>query len=313
MDDATARPLLMALCAVLRDVYGDSVHDVLVAEAGRRVGLHDPSTDGGTVGGMSNNDKPGHPDCHECGGTGTNASGLPCFACHRKANLAARRHPVSDSVVLVNASGSKYAAFVEAIADGDLPGGLLATTGQPGPYSAAAVDATVDHLRQRIRELEVGRDAFRDSALAAESILRRGSDALARILGRDEGLPLALHLPTVRLIVAGLQEAQRELDDLRNLNESMRVCAESSTSIAERYTDRYKELHDAARAVVDAFNSGCGYLYECDDDCDALATRFEQYSGLNYCDGHAPPGDDTKVVEFDHAQAWRRLCALVKP
>lgn len=39
VDDAAARPLLMALCAVLRDVYGDSAHDVLVAEAGRRVGL----------------------------------------------------------------------------------------------------------------------------------------------------------------------------------------------------------------------------------------------------------------------------------
>lgn len=186
---------------------------------------------------------PGHPDCHECGGTGTNAASLPCFACHHEAHLAARRQRRAD--------------FVEAMADGDLPDGLLATTGQPSPYSAAAVEATVDHLEQRIRELEADRDAFRDSALAAESILRQGSDALARILGRDEGLPLTLHLPTVRMIIAGLQEAQRERDDLRNLNESMRVCAETSTSIAERYTDKFKEIHDAARAVVKLTREDC--------------------------------------------------------
>ena len=42
---------------------------------------------------------------------------------------------------------------------------------QPSPYSTAAVEATVDHLRARIRELEADlstarreRDAYRDSA-----------------------------------------------------------------------------------------------------------------------------------------------------
>lgn len=224
------------------------------------------------------NDQPS-PDCHECGGSGTNAASLPCSVCHRKANLAARRHPVSDSVVLVNASGSKYVAFVEAIADGDLPGGLLATTGQPGPYSAAAVEATVDHLRQRIRELEVDRDAFRDSALAAESILRQGSDALARILGRDEGLPLALHLPTVRLIVAGLQEAQRERDDLR----------------------------EAARSVVAAFDDLKGSQVVACGICDGLALTYDN-GGKTRCGEHANGGED-----LTYAPAWRRLVGLVKP
>ena len=60
---------------------------------------------------------------------------------------------------------------------------------QPSPYSTAAVEATVDHLRQRIRELE-----------------------------------------------ADLSTVRGERNDLRNLNESLRVCAESSTGIAERYT-----------------------------------------------------------------------------
>ena len=202
-----------------------------------------------------------HPDCHECGSTGTNAASLPCSVCHRKANLAARRQ--------------RRTAFVDAMADGDLPDGLLATTGQPSPYSAAAVEATVDHLRQRIRELEVDRDAFRDSALAAESILRQGSDALARILGRDEGLPLALHLPTVRLIVAGLQDAQRERDDLR----------------------------DAARAVVDAKVRPC-YI------CDEVSTVVDRDDA--FCEDHARLARVDKQ-DLPGAPAWRRFVALVKP
>lgn len=49
VNDAAARPLLVALCAALRDVYGDSACEVLLAEAGRRVGQHDPSMGGSKV------------------------------------------------------------------------------------------------------------------------------------------------------------------------------------------------------------------------------------------------------------------------
>ena len=183
---------------------------------------------------------------------------------------------------------------------------------QPSPYSTAAVEATVDHLRARIRELEADlstarreRDAYRDSALSAESTLRQGSDALAHILGRDDGLPLSLHIPSVRIVVAGLHEAMCERDDLRNLTESLRVCAESSTGIAERYTDKYKELHDAARAVVEAVK-----MQPC-DICGRMALVVDR-DGDPLCEAHAHLACGEKQ-EVTYAPAWRHLCALVKP
>lgn len=73
-------------------------------------------------------------------------------------------------------SGSKYAAFAAHMAEGPpLETGALAVgpMSQPSPYSAAAVEATVDHLHQRIRELEADaialrreRDDLRDAARA---------------------------------------------------------------------------------------------------------------------------------------------------
>jgi len=167
-------------------------------------------------------------------------------------------------------------------------------------------------LLDRILELEAERDAFRDRALAAESALRQGSDSLARILGRDEGLPLTLHIPSVRMIVAGLQETQRERDDLRNLTESLRVCAESSTSIAERYTDKYKELHDAARAVVDEISSPfCTPLRHCSENGCRSVAMWWKHNGLCFCDEHRP-FVLANITESSYAKPWRRVVKMVK-
>lgn len=130
---------------------------------------------------------------------------------------------------------------------------------QPSPYSTAAVEATVDHLRQRIRELE-----------------------------------------------ADLSTVRGERNDLRNLNESLRVCAESSTGIAERYTAKYKELHDAARAVVEVFGEDAP---ERCLECGGVATSWDSWGSSRRCDEHSSAG----AKDYPYAEKWRRLCALVKP
>lgn len=132
-------------------------------------------------------------------------------------------------------------------------------------------------LLDRIRELEADRDAFRDRALAAESALRQGSDALARILGRDEGLPLALHIPSVRMIVAGLEETQRERD----------------------------ALTEAAREVVEALSKDAP---ECCKECGGFATTWDSWGSNRRCDEHSSAG----AKDYPYAEFWRRLCAMVK-
>lgn len=111
-------------------------------------------------------------------------------------------------------------------------------TDQPSPYSNAAVEATVDHLRQRIRELE-----------------------------------------------AQVIEVRQERDELR----------------------------EAVRALFDVLNDDNSNALQPCEECDAVAMRFCTISGQDYCDSHAGPWKPGDLAEYPHAEAWRRLRALVTP
>lgn len=65
----------------------------------------------------------------------------------------------------------------------------------------------------------------------------------------------------IRELEADLAAARRERDDLRNLAESHRVCAESSTGIADRYTAKYGDLLEAARELLSC-DGGEGVCYD---------------------------------------------------
>lgn len=110
-----------------------------------------------------------------------------------------------------------------------------------------------------------------------------------------------------------IMELEKDRDDLRNLAESNRVIAESSTRIADRYTDKYKDLRGAAVALLDELSSPfCTPLRQCSEDGCRSVAMWWRHNGICFCDEHRPFVLAT-ITESYYAKSWRSVMSMVKP